>query len=184
VLPATRIAPLTGRATCMAGSTALAECTLSSWTIARWGANGDMPAECSICGGSISSQARFVLSGTEVMHSACARSGRDTALQRLRQKVATLEIVASSAERLERENAHLRREMSSIEHAHRERVSRLERTHSAELSRVTAERDAARTEAALHQALGARPGLTAPVEPTDTRDASEVRFSLLELDSA
>lgn len=50
---------------------------------------------------------------------------------------------------------------------------------------LIAERDSARREAALHQLLAQNAPLVAKVitpEPVDDRDATEVRFSLLELD--
>lgn len=154
----------------------------------------------------------FVLHGTEVFHrrATCIAGIASSLSVKQRQRIAELEgdvdksladvlYFRQHAEQSEREAATQRQQLESTRTsleaqqritARRSReveVSEDERRRLALLvENLTAERDAARRELAMHQALG--PSRSAPpaaqgdpkVEEKDERDPTEVRFSLLE----
>jgi len=158
-----------------------------------------LAATCAACLDAISPREKFVLSGTECFHARCAMT-RGTA-QSVRRRL-ELEIIDHRAA-IERLRADLTSERSTARHerqvtariakerdelsaevrdAARQREQLIdihrtaERRLTAEYERVLVERDQARREiAVLRDHPDSKP------ENTD-RDATEIRFSLLELD--
>lgn len=154
-----------------------------------------MPATCAICLQPIVARNDVRVFGTEVMHTACARSGRETIGTRLQQENATLRsnLVEAQelARRLEADWATVRRNDSARSAAalrvveqhladaivDRDAARAAENTAGRFLTQALRERDEARAELARRTPA---PDVSPPVE--DERDATEIRFSLLDLD--
>lgn len=152
-------------------------------------------------------QKQFVLAGTEVFHRRCATNIANSHAERQRQRIIELGADAqkwrNESERLLRQLEDYGRDLDTTRDNLRksgDELSRLGMTlldtrsaQRAELERkdttiadLTRQRDAARREAQLHQAISNTPPRdpSPPSTPAenDDRDASAVRFSLLELD--
>jgi hypothetical protein len=163
----------------------------------------------------------FILAGTEVFHRACAanvarslRTRQEHEIVQLRGELAQLTIERDAREqeerielaRIERDLRRAREDLRAAQLARASSEAMLadrwidqrliaERDAALEIrDRAIRERDAARTEAALHQTIQGRT-VTPPVAPqplpqqilvvtptSEDLDDSEIRFSLLELD--
>jgi hypothetical protein len=160
-----------------------------------------MSAQCAICLNPVTKGMKFVLAGTEVFHDECAAfRGTHTSIGNRRHK----QLVE-----LEGQNAAIRRDHEQIgttlrilkEKVVKEMdlyVQRLEDSESnvnswrrrfelarTDLERMTVERDQARRELAIMRQYPPAQAATATPEqkPKDARDDTEIRFSLLEIDS-
>lgn len=169
------------------------------------------PASCAVCGGAITKGGGFVLVGCEVVHKSqfCLSRAGETKNAKLAAKLAetkreleyTEEDLGAIRQQLQRaarageeamaainrvRHDEAQRERDLFDYKRRLNVTTIERDNAIE------ERDAARREAALHQMLAREPhapaatSTTPPPAPapepqTDEKDASEIRFSLLEL---
>jgi len=155
-----------------------------------------MAAVCAICDLPLIPGQKFRLEGSEVMHPHCVRTGRPTAMRRLVVDHANdlrvqQRAMSQLGERLNDVESRATRVL--LENREHERTIRDLRS---QLAIARRERDAARSEAALHQTIAAAPAPTvaAPAThevpsmaevadpPRDRRDDTEIRFSLLELD--
>ena len=155
-----------------------------------------MAATCAICLTVIAKSQRFVLLGTEALHAKCARSGLPTVLQRTQSSLATAR----------EEIAHVDRRVTKLESAakfiteqdNRERselINQVSRIATLERQLELAQLEVGRLEVNLqllnlhiaNPAASVRPTVRAPapvpeVSEGDQRGATEIRFSLLELD--
>jgi chromosome segregation ATPase len=161
-----------------------------------------MPAACAICLQPIGNKEQFVLAGTEVFHPSCAgqRGIHVSVRNRQREQLAALEEqlrgTKAAALNLEPRIRRLESEIHSARQSHEAMSANLQQALNNEASwrrryeevrderaRFEVERDAARRELALMRQLGYQlPEPTGKVTPEDTRDATEIRFSLLDLD--
>jgi hypothetical protein len=162
-------------------------------------------ATCAVCQSPIVEPQRFVIDGTEVIHRACARSGRFTVLQRAQQDLATARHAEATAHRREIEHRSKIAILEGKVRAQETDLERVRRDHRVLLRQfgitrterdgAVLERDAARSELALHQTLAmSRAATAAPESPLAAVEAkvvpeaegeldpTEKRFSLLELD--
>lgn len=151
-----------------------------------------MGGSCAACLQPLVHGVKYVLVGTEVIHSSCARAGMQTLVQKLQSQ---LSLARQESARWQSEAATARYELrianalgDELETA-RSGVARLERQAARmlqERNEALAARDAAKRELALRDAIGtprvATPDATETQRAEDKRDATEVRFSLLELD--
>ena len=168
-------------------------------------------ATCAACLEPLGGGEKFVLAGTEVFHRECAKDIASSIGHRQKQEIVRLrglldratadaEMATQRAQNFEGEsrralsdNRHLQLDLArsetntrtlrhSVDRARDERDAAIEETRS--LS-VAVERQ--RRELALHAAMGPVPApATATPDSkaaTDTRDDTEIRFSLLEIDS-
>jgi len=151
-----------------------------------------MPATCAICQQPIIARHDVRVFGTEVMHRACAISGRQTVAVKQQQEIATLRAELSAAREAERravsEVQRARAAQCRAEDALRAMTARhadalivrdeacaAEATAGRLLTQALRERDDARSELAKRT--------TAHTDaPEDTRDPAVIRASLLELD--
>jgi CRISPR/Cas system-associated endonuclease Cas1 len=147
-------------------------------------------ASCAVCRHPIARRADVCVQDTEVIHRGCA--GGATVRQKLEHELAesmrTAEQLTRAALLAQELAASRLRQLSSAVAGRaadntdnaREQRELLRRARDAESTarRMEAERDAARRELALYQATAA----PQPQPERDERDASEVRFSLLEID--
>lgn len=161
-----------------------------------------MARSCAACLSPIDQGDKFVLSGTEVFHRRCAGNIDRSIGQRQKQEIIRLraEVARERADAAkfkidaqEEKNTAERfiDRLHQSEGAHSSTARQLEaervqnRALSAARSQAQRELDTARAEiqrlqiAALERATSAIPE---PVKPKDTRDDTEIRFSLLELD--
>lgn len=141
-------------------------------------------ATCAICQRPIAGHQRFVITNeAEALHTACARAGATTVGQRLRMALAAAQTELASA-RVVAARAALDREQLAVDHRAREAewTARLAEAKR-ETQTAAAERDAARRELALMQAIRGSPPAQSGTEgaPPDERDPAVVRYSLLEL---
>lgn len=154
-----------------------------------------MPATCAICLQPIVAGNDVRVFGTEVMHRACASSGRATVGTRLQQENAKLrsDLVEAQerARRLEGDWAIVRKNDSvrsaaalRVVEQHlfealgdRDAARAAEATTGRLLTQALRERDEARAELARRTQA---PDVSPPAE--DERDATEIRFSLLDMD--
>lgn len=157
-----------------------------------------MAAQCAICAEPIVKGTKFVLAGTEVFHDRCAAfRGTHTSIgNRRHQQLVDLEAQTAGFRRQyeetqtqlrvikERVTKEMERAIQRAEDAETNLNSwrrRYELTR-ADLERMEVERDQARRELAVARQYGV-PAPAAPEQkPADTRDATEIRFSLLDLD--
>jgi hypothetical protein len=158
-------------------------------------------AVCAVCEHPIVSAQRFVIEGTEVMHSACGRAGRTTILQRQRQEVANLNVRIASEQRqrvegrsriadLERRIALLDRQRGiddqrylDLQAEHRLLLVEVARVRREVVLRPAPQRATPETLPSVTVAI-----THTPVSPVSTPDATpasgddtEIRMSLLEL---
>lgn len=165
-----------------------------------------MAAVCAGCTRPITGRQKFVLSGSEVFHRECVHLIPESKYWKMKQEIlrmrTEIEEERARAARLRTEVNDLERDVANMRESRnreRENAARFQRetlrasndlqTSNDRAGRMRSERDAAvaraeaaEREVALHRALGP---VTQPTEPTpakDDRDASEIRFSLLELD--
>ena len=155
-----------------------------------------MAATCAICLVEITKSQRFVLLGTEALHAKCARSGRPTVLQR------TMSSLAAAREEI----AHVDRRLTKLESLVKdtteqdnrvriELINQVSRIATLERQLDQAQAEVGRLEVDLqllnlqlaNPAGSARPTSRAQVTTPDAaqadeRGATEIRFSLLELD--
>ncbi len=146
-----------------------------------------MAALCAVCQFAIVLPQRFVVSGTEAIHRACAQSGRTTVLQRAQLAVSDAQARCATEQR---QNVQLNARIAALERqAHQATMD-----HLAEKRRLL--QSAARAEAMflsvkdeLEAALRARPAPPPPTTPdvlvvdpprTPDGDDTEIRMSLLE----
>lgn len=151
-----------------------------------------MPATCAVCLQPIVTRNDVRVSGTEVMHRSCAASGQETVGWRQKRQIAELREALTFAQECEKRQAALLRK-------ERERVDRAVLAADRRVDNAGAERDAAlsdqvRAEIARDVAIRelnivraelAKRTPTPEVTPPpaeDTRDATVIRFSLLDLD--
>lgn len=135
---------------------------------------------------------KFLLSGTEVFHPACVRASgtEDSLANRLRRQLveqerrvaeASLSVqkardaVATIKRELDRRDDRIEDLLTRVGAAENRRAT-LERL----IEEVRQERDQAVRELAAQRAV--KPATTGDPQPTEQRDATEIRFSLLELD--
>lgn len=156
-----------------------------------------MSAQCAICLLPIERGGKFVLAGTEVFHDLCAaQKGTHTSVgNQRRQRLSYLEAAYAEHRRnLEEQQTTLRvlkdkvneemehqvaatRDMEASANSWRRRYENAR----LDVDRLTVERDRAMRELAVARQAGVT--TTPESKPTDTRDATEIRFSLLEIDS-
>ncbi len=146
-------------------------------------------ATCAICQQPITVRSQVRVAGTEVVHSACAATGRETAGSRLRREnVDLLERLLRERESAERErvsNASKQRELKMLKmqvETNQAMIRTLMERRDvvrAELDTARQERDQARAE--LAKVVTTTPDATA-VQQAPEDDDAKTRFSLLELD--
>lgn len=153
-----------------------------------------MPATCAICLNPIVARNDVRVFGTEVMHRACAMSGRETIGQRQERELAEMRCALVTAQEGERRQSvalhqERRRAMNSqraavladerLDNAGAERDEAVSRQVRAEMERDAAlrERNVARAELVKRT-----PAPDSTPSTADDSNASEIRFSLLELD--
>lgn len=158
-------------------------------------------ATCALCLRAIVTGEKFVIAETEVFHDWCAKTtGTHTSIgNQKRQRIATLEhnnrqLMNSVSEAQttlrvlkDRVEEEMKRAIEAAEDQKQiaESWKRRYEQARADMFAVSAERDRLRTElAAANQrvAVAPPPQQQAP-QPADTRDSTEIRFSLLEIDS-
>jgi hypothetical protein len=164
-----------------------------------------MAASCAACLAPIATGERFVLSGTEVFHRTCARGINRSKATRLELRVTELERDLQLA----RNNLAASRGFGESRAQLADRIQRDKDAVDRDLQKARAARDAAlrdssywqerfaaaerllvrtRADADAAEAIRARPpppppqGSENPPVAKDDRDATEIRFSLLELD--
>lgn len=155
-----------------------------------------MSASCAICLAPIPTGTKFVITGSEVVHPACARSGRVTQVWLLRREL------ARAVEQSERSATTAARAVETTTRATAEAVqlradlAEMRRTLKRTATEGKRARDQVLKEQALREAdrqahadeleeLRRSSGLPAPrpsPQSTTMRDDTEIRFSLLELD--
>lgn len=142
-----------------------------------------MDAVCAICEQPITKSMRFVIAGTEVMHRACARSGRPTVLARLESTLAVMEQEIAAKERILVEaGAAIKRLQDQL----RDRGSE-SRDQRALIDGLRSRESALKNRLEAVQSQIAAVGDPVEVEPVatpdaDQKDGTEQRFSLLEFD--
>jgi hypothetical protein len=151
-----------------------------------------MPATCAICLLPIVARNDVRVFGTEVMHRGCAASGRVTVGARQQTTVAELRAALASAQEGERRLLLLRQQdqarVDRSIHLADQRVDNAGAERDLAVARevrATIERDAAvRERDTLRVELMKRtpPPTAVHQEPEDTRDATTIRFSLLDMD--
>ena len=161
-----------------------------------------MAAQCAICAEPIVKGMKFVLAGTEVFHDRCAAfRGTHTSIGNTRhQHLVDLEAKNAAFWRQQDElQTQLRVLKDKVVKETERLVQRIEdadaNTNSwrrryeltrTDLERTEVERDQARRELAVARQYGlppaSAPATTPEQKPADTRDATEIRFSLLDLD--
>ena len=157
-----------------------------------------MAAQCAICAEPIVKGVKFVLAGTEVFHDRCAAfRGTHTSIgNRRHQQLVDLEAKVAAFWRQQDElQTQLRVLKDKVVKETERLVQRIEdadaNTNSwrrryeaarADLERAEVERDQARRELAVARQYGMPAATTPEPKPADTRDATEIRFSLLETD--
>lgn len=157
-----------------------------------------MSAQCAICMGPITRGMKFVLSGTEVFHPECAaqRGTHNSIGNQRRQQLVELEervrvmgaktnqaadVVETTRKRLvalDDQNERLMQDFA--------RAQANERSWRRRYDEAIVERDRALRELAVaRQYAQQQPAalVTPESKPRDTRDDTEIRFSLLEIDS-
>ena len=156
-----------------------------------------MAGACAVCRQPFSKADKFVLVGSEAVHPVCVASLQRSVVNRLKKQLVEMggAFDASQVEiqRLRqhaadsaRECDRLRRDLEHVKADHHRVQQQLRDSEANNITlareRDTArrERDAARAEAALHQVLSGAREVTEGKK--DDRDATVVRFSLLELD--
>lgn len=160
---------------------------------------------CAVCAKPIAKPQKWKISGTEVFHEACVvaygtagslshRQQRQIAdlradIERLRYEVESEKHKAAHeranakriADERDRQGNELGQALVDVR-AYRLRMEEARRDRD----EATAQRDAARREAQLHQTIQGAPAAPAPISTPevakDERDATEVRYSLMELD--
>jgi hypothetical protein len=170
-------------------------------------------ATCAACMQPITKATRFVLCGTEALHRACVVNSARSLANRQAQRILELERLLELAQRGTRDAArscevYVTRADHAVAAARAEALAahaaqvaaentalvahRACRALTSKLSDVSEardetvrERDAARSEAALHQALGPAPSAPAAAHAEVAelgKDDTEQRFSMMELD--
>jgi hypothetical protein len=156
-------------------------------------------AICAICMAVVIEPQRFVVSGTEAMHAECARTGRPTVNQRLQSSLAAAreEIATRDRRAIQQGNriAELRLQLRSYDRANAERAAQDNRIALLERHLERAQAEIGRLEVDLQlRDVTARLGIgsipppppqttSTPDGPSEHRDDTEIRFSLLELDT-
>jgi hypothetical protein len=149
-----------------------------------------MASFCAICERPIITPQRFVIAGTEALHTECAASGAPTVLQRSTQQLETARTELARERRATTEaEIQVRREQRRADQAERQRDSHrrdLQRMKR-DLEEAHAQLVAARSEAALQAVLGRRPAESPPPPtteetPKDGRDDVVIMMSLLEFE--
>lgn len=146
-----------------------------------------MPATCAICQQPIIARNDVRVSGTEVMHRACAMSGQETVGSRQSREIADLRVALATAREGARQQLIFhQKQVHRAERAEREIAEAIADRDAARAAEAAAdrlvtqalrERDEARTQLAQRtQALDVSPS------SEDSRDATEIRFSLLDMD--
>ena len=156
-----------------------------------------MTPACAICIQPIIAGQKFLIAGTEVVHRVCATTGHKTRMQvvelELRRAREDLEHarsrLATVEARRQREadghalrEAQARRDATKERDEHRQQVRGLEA--ALEDARLALALSATRPPTTTHSASEMRPEVStsAPNDAHDTRDGTEVRFSLLEFE--
>jgi len=168
-----------------------------------------MAAVCAICLRDIPRGVRFVLAGTEVFHPACVKQrglgasiGTQTKLELARtaaRERENAELMQSAADdlsnatdRLRKANEEIRllssvKSQQSVDLENLRAIERSLRRNNEDLrrdlERAQVERDQAQRELAVARQYGPEPKSAEPAERERARDDTEIRFSLLELDS-
>lgn len=168
-----------------------------------------MAGTCAACMRPLAKGERFVILETEVLHPRCAREGRPTLLQITRQICADLEVRHATKQR-ETQNALLKAQQSlntemSARALERGWLSSALDARDLEIAKLTDERDAARSSAALYATMASggesvatrsrqaeliptsggeslSPNSGLPHSKVVVGDDTEIRMSLLELD--
>lgn len=161
-----------------------------------------MAAQCAICLGPVVKGMKFILAGTEVFHDGCAaQHGTHLSIGSKQAKTITdLQFDLSEARSRYRRRDESVREATQLlsdtkiklreigdaaamwKRRYEEMVGRYNDA-AADIAAVTQERDRARRDyVELQQRQVAAPPESKAPETRDTRDATEIRYSLLELD--
>ena len=150
-----------------------------------------MTPACAICLQPLDAGGKFLIAGTEVVHRACAATGRRTRGQILEEGYRNaLADLQHARTRLHNEEGRRRREADShasrqkalrdhLEAYHRAEIELLERALASALQPPAAQNSARETRVEVSTTERGDTPPTTPDTP-DTRDDTEVRFSLLE----
>lgn len=150
-----------------------------------------MSATCAICERPIRARAELVVSGFEVVHRDCAKTGRKTMYWRLREEVARIAADYASNVRAiadidqRRRDDHDRQALTHITAVLRQLEVERQAKEALSAALLAARRETERLRAELvnAQRRPAQPVTEAAPDPVvEVEDATAVRFSMLELD--